>query len=178
MIDERREKYGFAVVTGRGKYIKPLFDAAGIPTRMVVVQDGPAWPDFRPPAIVDTVGMPIEQLVVLLANPPKLKTQGKAAQPTVRASSPSATPMLMTLAALVDPDDYRALRLCALCPAVRVICSDEMPVLRLLVRHLSGAVAPRSSTTRPACLVPAPPHIPLDRLLLLALAALLASPSV
>ena len=62
MIHERRKTEGLAIVTVRAEYIKPRCLAAGIAARALTVQEGSAWPEHRPPVVLDTVGLPVEVL--------------------------------------------------------------------------------------------------------------------
>jgi hypothetical protein len=156
MIQERRNSSGLAVVTtvGRAAQIERQTRATGIPTRILMVQDGPTWPVLRPPALLDTISLLPDVLVALLANTP-----------------PSP------LIALADPVDWRALRLLALCPAVRLITADDTAALRMWVCHLASVLPPRATQATPVWLVPAPAPLALHPVLLSVLAALLSSPS-
>jgi hypothetical protein len=156
MIQERRNTTGLAVVTtvGRAAQIERLVRATEMSARILMVQDGPAWPMLRPPTLLDTIGLLPEVLVALLATSP-----------------PSP------LVALADPADWRALRLLALCPAVRVIMADDMATLRRWVGHLASLLPRYRTRAEPVWLVPAPAPLPLHPLVLPVLAALLSSPS-
>ena len=72
MIQERRNRSGIAVVTtvGRAAQIERQTRATGIRARILIIQDGPAWPVLRPPALLDTISLLPEVVVALLANTP------------------------------------------------------------------------------------------------------------
>ena len=149
------------------------------------MQEGPAWPEHRPPVVLDTVGLPVEVLVVLLADPPKMKSSKANHQLTVQVSASPAEQMrtlkevpFAPLAALADAGDWRALRLLALCPAVRLICPADPAELRPWIRHLAMMRTLRRIAPVPAWLISPPPPLRLDPLLLRALAALQVNPSV
>jgi hypothetical protein len=186
MIHERRTTEGLAIVTMRAEYIKPRCLAAGIASRALTVQEGPAWPEHRPPVVLDTVGLAVEVLVALLADPPKVKTlraNKRSAAPVsglpaaLAKAAKDATP-LAPLVALADADDWRTLRLVALCPAVRLIGPADPAELRPWIRHLAIMQTLRRTGPAPAWLISPPPPLRLDPLLLRALAALQVSPSV
>jgi hypothetical protein len=184
MIHERRKTEGLAIVTARAEYIKPRCLAAGVAARALTVQEGPAWPEHRPPLVLDTVGLPVEVLVALLANPPKVKRANyqTAARPAAllveQARAPKEATPLAPLVALADADDWRTLRLLALCPAVRLIGPSDPAELRPWIRHLAMMQTLRRTAPAPAWLISPPPPLRLDPLLLRALAALQVSPSV
>jgi hypothetical protein len=183
MIHERRTTEGLAIVTARAEYIKPRCLAAGIAARALTVQEGSAWPEHRPPLVLDTVGLPVEVLVALLADPPKVKranyqTAARPAAPPVEQIRTLKDIPLAPLVALADADDWRTLRLLALCAAVRLICPADPAELRPWIRHLAMMQTLRRTAPAPAWLVSPPPPLRLDPLLLRALAALQVSPSV
>jgi hypothetical protein len=155
MIGERRTTDGLAIVTttGRAACITQRCRAAQLPARVLAVQEGPAWPVLRPPALLDTIGLAVEVLVRLLVHAPPAP-----------------------LIALADPHEWRTLRLLALCPAIRLVSADDIAPLRVWVRHLASML-PTRSTPPTAWLIPAPPPLPLDPLVLSILAAIMASPS-
>jgi hypothetical protein len=171
MIQERRTTDGVAIVTTRAEYIKPRFLAAGIPARVLPVQDGPAWPAHRPPLVLDTIGLPVEVLVALLADPPNVSGLPAHAWAPNTASTG-------VLVALADAGDWRALRLLALCLAVSLIAPDDPATLRPWIRQLATVQMPRRSQPMPVWLIPPPPPLRLAPLLLRALAALQTSPSI
>lgn len=196
MIDKRRNIRGIAVVTtaARAASMKQLCAAASLPARVLAVQEGLTWPEVRPPIVLDTVAMPLEMLVALLANPPLVQKVSVAPVHGARA----AQAMLlgentepMPLGVLADPDDWRTLRLLPLCPSVRMVSSADQMVLRRWVRHLSGVLAPRQPAHSLVWLFAPPPPVPTqlavdqaeamrvlrDPLLLRVLAALPSSPS-
>jgi hypothetical protein len=173
MIHERRKTEGVAIVTTRAEYIKPRCLAAGIAVRALPVQDGPAWPAHRPPVVLDTVGLPTEVLVALLAEPPKVKLS-----PVQTQSYASKDALFGVVVTLADAGDWRTLRLLALCFAVRLIASDDPATLRPWIQHLATMQIPRRALPMPIWLIPPPPLLRLDPLLLRALAALQASTSV
>jgi hypothetical protein len=204
MIEQRRDIRGIAVVTtaARAASMKQLCAAASLPARVLAVQEGLTWPEARPPIVLDTVGMPLEMLITLLAYPPlvqkvpvSLLHRARVAQG--RAASAAQAVLLgentepMPLGVLADPDDWRTLRLLPLCPSVRMVSSADQMVLRRWVRHLSGALTPRQSAHSLVWLFAPPPpvptqlavdqaaarHILCDPLLLRVLAALPSSPS-
>jgi hypothetical protein len=183
MIHERRTTEGLAIVTARADYIKPRCLAAGIAARALTVQDGPAWPEHRPPLVLDTIGLPVEVLVILLADPPKLKmakyqtAAHSVALPAEQRRAPKHIPFA-PLVALADASDWRTLRLLALCSAVRLIGPADPAELRPWIRHLAMMQTLRRTAPAPAWLISPPPPLRLDPLLLRALAALQVSPSV
>jgi hypothetical protein len=103
--------------------------------------------------LLDTIGLAVEVLVTLLVHAPPAP-----------------------LIALADPDEWRTLRLLALCPSVRLVSADDIAPLRVWVRHLASML-PTRSTPPVVWLIPAPPPLPLDPLVLSILAAIMASPS-
>jgi hypothetical protein len=155
MMGERRTTDGLAIVTtaGRAACIAQRCQAARLPARVLAVQEGPTWPVLRPPALLDTIGLAVEVLVRLLVHAPPAP-----------------------LIALADPDAWRTLRLLALCPSVRLISADDIAPLHVWVRHLAS-MFPARSTPPAVWLIPAPPSLPLDPLVLSILAAIMASPS-
>jgi hypothetical protein len=173
MTGDRRQMEGVAVVSGtteRASRVKERFLAAGVSARVLPVQDGPAWPEIRPPLILNTIGMPIEMLVALLANPPVIKRssasvvdQAPIAQPrtlpAIRATMLREHVELVPIGALADPSDWRTLRLLMLCPAVRLISADDLLMVRRWARHLSSAFPPLRPASEPACLVAPPPPL-------------------
>lgn len=200
MIDERRHQDGFAIITRRGRSIAAQCASLALPARVLAVQDGPTWPEvaFRPPVVLDTVGLPLTELVTLLAHPSELKwphapaslVARVAGRPleAVRSSAPAVA--LVPLVALVDASDWRTLRLLPLCPAVCLISDADAPSLRLWARYLAEVILPQRPEASPLWLVPEPPPLPgralnrvtprrnaLDPLLLPILAALCSSPS-
>jgi hypothetical protein len=185
MIDERRKTQGVAIVTARADYIKPRCHTAGIAARVLTVQEGPTWPEHRPPLVLDTVGLPVEVLVALLADPPRMKSPKAnyqtaarpAALPVEQTTAPKNLP-LAPLAALANAGDWRTLRLLALCPAVRLIGPADPADLRPWIRHLAMVQTLRRAAPAPAWLISPPPSLRLDPLLLPVLAALQVSPSV
>jgi hypothetical protein len=186
MINERRKIEGVAIVTARAEYIKPRCLAAGIAARALTVQEGPAWPEHRPPVVLDTVGLPVEVLVALLANPPRMKSPKANERPAAPVSGlpaelaraeKDAAPFA-PLVTLADADDWRTLRLLALCPAVRLIGPADPLELRPWIRHLAKMQTLRRAAPAPAWLIPPPSPLRLDPLLLRALAMLQVSPSV
>lgn len=152
MPADRRSAPGVALVTQRAGALKWRYAAAGIACAVHPVQPDTTWPSYRPPVVLDTIGMDAAVLTQLLATAP-------------------ASPVI----ALVEPDDYRALRLCGLCPAVRLICADDPAVLRIWLRHLGGMSDGQTVGAVAAWLVPPPPPCPLDPLVLPIIAALLTS---
>jgi hypothetical protein len=186
MIDERRKTQGVAIVTARAEYIKPRCLAAGIAARALTVQEGPAWPEYRPPLVLDTVGLPVEVLVALLADPPRMKSpkanERSAAPlsglPAELAKAQKDAAPFAALVALADAEDWRTLRLLALCPAVQLICPADPLELRPWIRHLAMVQTLRRAAPAPAWRISPPPSLRLDPLLLPALAALQVSPSV
>jgi hypothetical protein len=150
MTGERRQTEGVVVVTTteRALCVKQRFLATGVPVSVLPVQDGPAWPQLRPPLVLDTIGMPVEMLVVLLADPARV------------TSMPKEQSERVPMAALADPSDWRTLRLLILCPAVRLISADDLLSVRWWVRHLSSALPPRRPASQPACLFAPPLPLP------------------
>jgi hypothetical protein len=152
MMGERRQREGVAVVCGtieRASHVKQRFLAGGVLVRVLPVQDGPTWPQLRPPLILDTIGMPVEMLVMLLADPARVTSMSREQSG------------LVPMAALADPRDWRTLRLLMLCPAVRLISADDQPTVRHWARHLSSALPSRRPVSGPACLFAPPPPLPL-----------------
>jgi hypothetical protein len=185
MSDERRKTEGVAIITMRGEEVKSRWLAAGISARALSVQEGPAWPEHRPPVVLDTIGLPVEMLVVLLADPPKVHQSNAQQQPAIWANVPPPTQPnpwqdapFVPIAALADGADWRTLRLLALCPAVRLIGPDDPDVWRQWIGHLAAMRAPQRAAPAPAWLIPSPPPLRLDPLLLRALAVFQRSPSV
>lgn len=182
---DRRKQDGVAIVTLRPDIKHRCIDA-GLPARALRVQPGPSWPEeYRPPVVLDTVGLPVEHLVILLANPPRVVTGTDQPSPSPLKPQPATkqkeqkerTGPLMPLIALADPDDWRTLRLLALCPSIYLICPDKPFMLHRWVRHFSGVVSARSREVSKGWLVALPPDLRLDPLLLPILAALLVSES-
>jgi hypothetical protein len=74
MIDERHKTQGVAIVTARAEYMKPRCLAADIVAR--ADSAGRTYlAGNRPPLVLDTVGLPVEVLVGLLANPPRMQSK-------------------------------------------------------------------------------------------------------
>jgi hypothetical protein len=172
MTDERRRQLGVAIVTARPGLIKQCYRAAGFGARVLMVQAGPSWPEHRAPVVLDTIGLPLGELVALLANPPALLPATH--QPIGGRRAPATDVPLIAFAAA---QDWRALRLLTLCPAVRLICPDDPAVLWRWLPHLGGAVAARADAPL-IWLVAPPPALQLDPLLLPILAALPSAPSL
>ncbi len=157
----------------RASRVKEHFLAGGVSARVLSVQNGPAWPQLRPPLVLDTIDMPVEMLVALLANPPMVKKSfasmvdlPRAAQvstpPAARAMMPKERAELVPMGALADPRDWRTLRLLMLCPSVRLISADDLLIVWRWARHLSSALAPRHLASEPAYLFTPPPPIPIQ----------------
>ncbi len=199
MTGDRRYMEGVVVVTTteRASRVKQRFLTGNVSARVLPVQDGPAWPQLRPPLILDTIDMPVEMLVALLANPPVIKRssasvvdQAPTAQPrtlpATRATMLREHVELVPIGALADPRDWRTLRLLMLCPAVRLISADDLSLVRRWAYHLSSTLPPRRRASEPACLFAPPSPLPMqqaaqsvlrDPLLLPLLAALLSCPT-
>ena len=143
-------------------------EAAGLPARVLSVQSGPAWPEHRPPVLLDTIGLPVEELVVLLARPPRLGTA-----PVARA----AERPFARVVALADPADCCALRLLGLCPAVELVCAESPQGLARWLAYLEQRVVARSRGGQAIWLIEPPADAPLEPALLPLLAALLVLPS-
>lgn len=156
MIPTRRVTSGVAIVTtaARAASVRQRYDATGLVARVLVVQDGPSWPAHRPPVILDTIGLPVAILIGLLVNAPPAP-----------------------LFALADRADWRTLRLLGLCGAVRLIAPDDALVTCRWMHYLQGTVAAQASARTRVWILPAPPPLPLDPLLLPILAALPSSSS-
>ncbi len=148
----------------RASRVKEHFLAGGVSARVLSVQDGPAWPQLRPPLVLDTIDMPVEMLVALLASPPVVKKSSASVVDRARAAQPRTLPRgraeLVPMGALADPSDWRTLRLLILCPAVRLISADDLPTVRRWARHLSSALPPHRPASEPACLFAPPPPLP------------------
>lgn len=168
MLLERRIQKGVAVVTRRPRQIGLYCETAGLPARVLSVQSGPAWPEHRPPVMLDTIGMPVEELVVLLARPPRLQ-----AAPIERAAERAFAPVI----ALADPADCHAMRLLGLCPAVELVCAENTVGLARWLAYLEQQAVARSRGGQTIWLVEPPADAPLEPELLALLAALLVSPS-
>jgi hypothetical protein len=204
MTEKRRNIRGIALVTtaARASDVKQLCAAASLPARVLAVQEGLTWPEVRPPIVLDTIAMPLEMLIALLANPPLVQKVSVSPLPGARAAqakaASAAQAMLleehtepMPLGVLADPDDWRTLRLLPLCPSVRMVSSADQMVLRRWVRHLGSVLAPRQGANSLVWLFEPPPPVPTqlavdqaeamralrDPLLLRVLAALPSSPS-
>lgn len=169
MQHERRNHLGIAVVTNRPRQISHYCQSAGLSARMLSVQSGPAWPDHRPPVLLDTIGLPVNELVALLARPPRL-----SAPPAAR---PAAEPRFAPVMAVADPSDWRALRLLRLCPAIELVCSENPAGLVRWLAYLEHRVLAHPRADQTVWLVEPPPDRSVDQALLPILAALLLSPS-
>lgn len=155
-------------MTRRPRQMDSYCEAAGLPARVLSVQSGPAWPEHRPPVLLDTIGLPVEELVVLLARPPRLGTA-----PVARA----AERPFARVVALADPADCCALRLLGLCPAVELVCAENPAGLVRWLVYLEQRVVARSRGGQTIWLIEPPADAPLAAELLPILAALLVSPS-
>jgi hypothetical protein len=126
---ERRREPGIALLTQRGKTLIPRLQEAGVPNRLILLQDSEdPLPAIRPPLLLDTVGLALPDLIAVL-----LAVQSR----------------LIATLALVNPSNIQLLRLLPLCAAVRVIVSDaiDLAYLTPFIRHLDdtpqrGAVPP------------------------------------
>ena len=149
-VQDRRQMAGIAVVTVRtGQKLR--YQDAGLACQMLSLQDtGPLsnpWPLHRPPIVLDTIGLPIHDLVRCL----------------VWSSHPvQRHPGSIVLA---DPADVLRLRLIALCPTVAMIGGDDPELLSRWLPHL-GRMPLRREMALPIWLMPPPHHLPLDPLLL------------
>lgn len=170
---ERRKEPGVAIVTVRPSYIKAICALADLPSRPLLVQPGPSWPTHRPPVVLDTIGLPIADLVALLAAPPQAQ-QATLPKPGSACLRPCTD--YEPLIALADPNDLRVLRLLRMCPAVQLICPEDAAKLKRWLPHFGNGL-PMPGGNR-VWLVEKPAEPPLDPLLLAALAALATSPSV
>lgn len=168
MLPERRIQMGIVVVTKRPRQVGVHCQAAGLPARVLSVQSGPAWPELRPPVLLDTIGLPVEELVALLARPPRL-----SAAPGDRAAERPFAPVM----ALADPADCCVLRLLGLCPAVELVCAESPQGLARWLAYLEQRVVARSRGGQTIWLIEPPADAPLEPALLSILAALLVSPS-
>lgn len=142
-------------------------EAAGLPARVLPVQSGPAWPEHRPPVLLDTIGLPVEELVVLLARPPRLQAASE------RAAERGFAPVI----ALADPAGYCAMRLLRLCPAVELVCAEHTAGLARWLAYLEQRALGRLCGGQTIWLIAPPDDAPLEPELLSILAALLNSPS-
>ncbi len=180
---ERRKRRGVAIVTVRSN-IKWRYESAGIPNGVYSVQDGNRWPDHRPPLVLDTIGMPPQVLVDLLANPPqakKVQPHNELRLPVLsepQASKLLGKPQYVPLIALAHPCDWRALRLLKLCPTVQLVCPDEPTKFQRWLCHLDAIVPTRTGVSLTAWMLDPAPDLKLDPLLLPALAALRLFPSI
>ena len=161
-----RQRHGVAIVTARPLPIKALYGDAGLPSRPLLVQPGPSWPEHGAPVVLDTIDLPASELVALLADPPQ------ANRPAAVRSGLQAKPNYMPLIAFARPNDWRTLRLLGLCSSVRLICPGDPTQLSRWISHIEAAVSVRPGLSPAAWLVEPPPALKLDRLLLPALAAL------
>lgn len=180
---ERRKQSGIAIVSVRSN-IKWRYESAGIPNGVYPVQEGNRWPDYRPPLVLDTIGMPPQMLVDLLANPPQLKKEQPPNAMRLSACSEQQTskisekPRYVPIIALAHPSDWRALRLLKLSPLVQMACPDEPAKFQGWIRHLDAIVPARSGAPLTAWMLPPAPDLNLDPLLLPALAVMRSSPSI
>ena len=180
---ERRKQRGVAIVTMRSS-IKWRYESAGIPNGIYSVQDGNRWPDYRPPLVLDTIGMPPQVLVDLLANPPQAKKERLPFEMRLSACSELQTskllekPQYVPIIALAHPSDWRALRLLELCSTMQMVCPDEPAKFQGWLRHLDAIVPARSGAPLTAWMLDPAPDLKLDPLLLPALAALRVAPSI
>lgn len=162
---DRRQESGVAIVTVRSS-VKRRYDSAGVPNGVYAVQNGNTWPDSRPPLVLDTIGMSVQMLVELLANPPTVKN--KLLQPISHlCSDPQANtlqekPQFVPLIALADPHDWRALRLLKLCPTVQLVCPDDPGKFRRWLVHFDSMVFMRSDDLLNGWLVDPAPDLKLD----------------
>lgn len=158
MNNERRSQPGLAIVTCRAWQLDQRCAAADIPARMLSVQPGAAWPEHRPPVILDTVGLPRHELIALLARPPAYgrSTQGLPAP----------------IMAMADAHDWLALRLLALCPAVWLVCPDDPVLLWDWLQQLDSIGLAQPANAQAIWLVDRPDDCWLDPLVLAILAAL------
>src|SRR6266508_996430 len=123
---ERRKRRGVAIVTERSS-IKWRYESAGIRNGFYSVQDGNKWPDFRPPLVLDTMGMPPQVLVELLANPPqakKVQPHNELRLPVLsepQASKLLGKPQYVPLIALAIPCVCLPLLLLKLSPTVQLV---------------------------------------------------------
>ena len=180
---ERRKQRGVAIVSVRGS-IKWRYESAGNPNGVYSVQDGNTWPAHRPPVVLDTIGMPPQILVDLLANPPQVKKEQSLYDLRLPVfSEPQASkllekPQYAPFIALAHPCDWRALRLLKLCPTVQLVCPDEPAKFQRWLRHLDAIVPTRTGASLTAWMLDPAPDLKLDPLLLPALAALRVAPSI
>lgn len=164
--------------------MKWRYESAGIPNRTYPVQDGNRWSEYRPPLVLDTIGMPLPMLVDLLAHPPQVPNEQRYHDQWWPISSDAAlrispdTTQYVPLIALAHPSDWRTLRLLKLCPTVQLVFPDDPTRLRRWLPHLDTIVLTRSGTLLKGWLIEPAPDLKLDPLLLPALAALRVSPSL
>ena len=177
---ERRKQRGVAIVTVRSS-IKWRYESAGIPNGVYSIQDGNRWPSYRPPLVLDTIGMPVQMLVDLLANPPQVKQERVLRWP-IFPEPPASTSLekahYVLIIALAHPSDWRTLRLLQLCPTVQMVCPDDPAKLQRWLRHLDGIVPTRTGVSLSGWMLDPAPDLKLDPLLLPALAVLPSSPSI
>lgn len=180
-LADRRKQPGMAIVTVRSG-IKWRYESAGVPNRVYRVQNGNTWPNYRPPLVLDTIGMPAQMLVDLLADPPKVQDEQPETATQAAIKNPQTNKLqeksqFAPLIALADPHDWRALRLLKLCPMVQLVCPDDPLAFRYWLPNFDSIVLTRSGDPLAGWLVDPAPDLKLDPLLLAALAVLPLSPS-
>ena len=156
----RRRQPGVAIVTTRPAVIAARYQNLAVPFRVLLVQPGPSWPAYRPPVVLDTIGLTPTALLTLLDAVPL-----------------PPRPIVAALA-IADPLDWCALRLLRLCPAIGVICPDDPALVgRWLASVVRTITASKLHRTTVWVMSP-PPTLRLDPLLLPVLAALHTSTTV
>lgn len=131
---------GVAVISWRRPWISQHLQAAGASSRHIIPQLGPSLlPAFRPPLLLDTVGMPLPLLVAILWE----LSQGRDVTPTL---------------ALLPLNQPGLARLLTLPLAVNVLIADTVPTDTLgLWLRLAPQLERRSASASPAIVGLGPP---------------------
>lgn len=108
-IVERRASPGVAVLSAHAPTVAPVLQAAGIPYRPLLIQEGFGLPKMRPPIMLEAAGLGVLDLAHVLCN------FNAGAMDGWKAGTP------LPIVAVVAPDAYAHHRLLATSPAVAAV---------------------------------------------------------